>query len=83
MQPYLCKSVYLEVQKSFVVEESDEDMADTDGGKGNAYDEGEEDEIIESDLELEGETVEPDNDPPQKVFLSSSLNCIFNFIVLF
>ncbi|KAG2681453.1 hypothetical protein I3760_11G145500 [Carya illinoinensis] len=57
--------------KSFVVEESDEDMADTDGGKGNAYDEGEEDEIIESDLELEGETVEPDNDPPQKMGDSS------------
>lgn len=27
-----------------------------------------EDEIIESDVELEGEIVEPDNDPPQKVF---------------
>lgn len=65
------------------MEESDEDMADTDGGKGNAYDEGEEDEIIESDLELEGETVEPDNDPPQQVFFSSSLNCIFYFINFF
>lgn len=27
----------------------------------------EEDEIVESDIEFEGETVEPDNDPPQKV----------------
>jgi suppressor of tumorigenicity protein 13 len=26
-----------------------------------------EDEIMESDIELEGEAVEPDNDPPQKV----------------
>lgn len=26
-----------------------------------------EDEIMESDIELEGEVVEPDNDPPQKV----------------
>ena len=30
----------------------------------------EEEEIIESDLELEGDTVDPDNDPPQKVLLS-------------
>lgn len=29
----------------------------------------EEDEIIESDVELDGETVEPDDDPAQKVFL--------------
>lgn len=29
----------------------------------------EEEEIIESDLELEGDTVDPDNDPPQKVLL--------------
>lgn len=26
------------------------------------------DDIVESDIELEGETVEPDNDPPQKVW---------------
>lgn len=25
------------------------------------------DDVVESDIELEGETVEPDNDPPQKV----------------
>jgi suppressor of tumorigenicity protein 13 len=50
--------------ESFVVEESDEDM---DGGKGNADDEVEEDEIVESDVELEGETVEHDIDPPQKM----------------
>jgi len=48
-----------------VVEESDEDM---DAGKGHADDEAdEEDEIIESDVELEGEIVEADNDPAQKV----------------
>lgn len=35
----------------------------------------EDDEIIESDVELEGETVEPDHDPPQKVRFS----CILNF----
>ena len=38
-------------------EESDDDMEETE----------EEDEIVESDVELEGDTVEPDNDPPQKV----------------
>lgn len=48
-----------------MVEETDEDM---DGAQGNADDEEEEAEIVESDIELEGETVEPDNDPPQKVF---------------
>ncbi|KAK8584404.1 hypothetical protein V6N13_109801 [Hibiscus sabdariffa] len=53
--------------KSYVVEESDEEMADG-GEKINAEEEEEEeDEIIESDIELEGETVEPDNDPPQKM----------------
>jgi suppressor of tumorigenicity protein 13 len=57
------------VQGSFVVEESDDDMADIDGGKGNADEEVEEDDILESDIDLEGETVEPDSDPPQKVFL--------------
>ncbi|KAL6001435.1 hypothetical protein ACLOJK_007173 [Asimina triloba] len=30
-----------------------------------------EDEIIESDIELEGEVVEPDNDPPQQMGDSS------------
>ncbi|XP_050267141.1 FAM10 family protein At4g22670 [Quercus robur] len=51
--------------RSYVVEESDEDM---DAGKGNADDEAdEEDEIIESDVELEGEIVEADNDPAQKM----------------
>jgi len=68
------------VQRSFVVEESDEDM---DGGKGNADDEVEEDEIVESDVELEGETVEPDCDPPQKVFFLFKSNRISNCIVIF
>ncbi|XP_022759132.1 FAM10 family protein At4g22670-like isoform X2 [Durio zibethinus] len=53
--------------KSYVVEESDEELAD-DGEKINVEEEEEEeDEIIESDVELEDDTVEPDNDPPQKM----------------
>lgn len=68
------------------MEESDDDMADMDGGKGNADEEVEEDEIVESDIELEGETVEPDSDPPQKVFfllfeLKSHFYCIVIFLV--
>lgn len=46
------------------MEESDDDMQDKEAQKSA---EEEEDEIVESDIELEGETVEPDNDPPQKV----------------
>lgn len=52
-----------------MAEESDEDMSDTEG-VGTKVEEEEEDEIIESDIEIEGETVEPDIDPPQKVPLS-------------
>ncbi|OMP02200.1 Heat shock chaperonin-binding protein [Corchorus capsularis] len=52
--------------KSFVEEESDEEVGD-EGEKINVEEEEEEDEIMESDIELEGETVEPDNDPPQKM----------------
>ncbi|EOY24457.1 hypothetical protein QUC31_008754 [Theobroma cacao] len=52
--------------KSFVVEGSDDEMAD-EGEKLNVEEEEEEDEIVESDIELEGDTVEPDNDPPQKM----------------
>lgn len=48
------------------MDESDEDMAEDEGKHGNVEEE-EEDEIIESDIELEGDIVEPDNDPPQKV----------------
>ena len=49
-------------------EESDEDdMEDTEDPKPKMEEEEEEDEIVESDVELEGDTVEPDNDPPQKV----------------
>ncbi|KAK4843675.1 hypothetical protein QYF36_011359 [Acer negundo] len=56
--------------KSYVVEEeSDEEMGE-DEGKKNVEEE-EEDEIIESDVELEGDIVEPDNDPPQKMGDSS------------
>lgn len=47
------------------VYDSDEDVEDKENDfKMNSESE---DELIESDLELEGETVEPDNDPPQKV----------------
>ena len=57
------------------MEESDEDM---DAGKGNADDEAdEEDEIIESDVELEGEIVEADNDPAQKVLSFFSISIEF------
>lgn len=59
------------------MEESDEDM---DAGKGNADDEAdEEDEIIESDVELEGEIVEADNDPAQKVLSFFYFNRILHF----
>ncbi|KAJ0922803.1 putative hsp70-interacting protein [Helianthus annuus] len=46
--------------KSYVVEESNEEVE-------HPQEEEEEDEIVESDIEFEGETVEPDNDPPQKM----------------
>lgn len=42
----------------------------------------EEEEIVESDIELEGETVEPDDDPLQKVICLLILfffNCLFCF----
>ncbi|GAB4834242.1 hypothetical protein Ancab_032508 [Ancistrocladus abbreviatus] len=55
-------------QKSYTVEESDDDMADAEASNvGGVGEEEEDDEIVESDIELEGETVEPDNDPPQKM----------------
>ncbi|KAJ7944789.1 TPR repeat-containing thioredoxin TDX [Quillaja saponaria] len=59
-----------EYTKPSYVVESDDDIEDFGSGQGNV-DEEEEDEIIESDIELEGETVEPDNDPPQKMGDSS------------
>nr|DAD18600.1 TPA_asm: hypothetical protein HUJ06_020063 [Nelumbo nucifera] len=58
--------------KTQMVNESDEEMDDLEG-KGShpegstTADEGYESELIESDIELEGETLEPDNDPPQKM----------------
>ncbi|KAF3448397.1 hypothetical protein FNV43_RR09110 [Rhamnella rubrinervis] len=55
--------------KSYVVDESDEDMVDNEETQGNVDEE--DDEIVESDVELEGETVEPDHDPPQKMGDSS------------
>lgn len=51
------------------MDESDEDVEDIEEEHRpqEAAVEEEEDEIVESDMELEGETVEPDNDAPQKV----------------
>ncbi|KAI7734596.1 hypothetical protein M8C21_010813, partial [Ambrosia artemisiifolia] len=51
--------------KPYVVEESDEEV------EPPHEEEEEEDEIVESDIEFEGDTVEPDNDPPQKMGDSS------------
>lgn len=58
-------------KKSYVVEESDEEMEEKEESQvePQVEEEEEEEEIIESDLELEGDTVDPDNDPPQKVLL--------------
>lgn len=47
--------------------DSDDDIEDAVGEEQVKVDEVEEDEIVESDVELEGETVDPDDDPPQKV----------------
>nr|CAD1843559.1 unnamed protein product [Ananas comosus var. bracteatus] len=56
--------------KSHVADEMDDDLDDDDAADVKdatpVHDELD-DEIIESDIELEGETVEPDNDPPQKM----------------
>lgn len=53
-------------------QESDDSMPnaydDNKKAKQKVKDEGFEDEIVESDIEFEGEVIEPDNDPPQKVF---------------
>ena len=46
------------------MEESDDDIDDAEANVPEAE---EEDAIVESDVELDGDTVEPDNDPPQKV----------------
>ena len=62
------------------MDESDDDMVDNEDTKKNVDEEEEEDdEIIESDIELEGDIVEPDNDPPQKVCLWKFLFILFYF----
>lgn len=66
------------LQKSYTVEESDDEFEDTEEPQPPAEEE-EESEIIESDIELEGETVEPDNDPPQKVLLTHTTPFLINF----
>ncbi|GAB2274110.1 hypothetical protein Dimus_008881 [Dionaea muscipula] len=54
--------------RAFNIDESDEDVEDEEApAVGEVEEEEEEDEIIESDVELEGEIVERDNDPPQKM----------------
>lgn len=57
--------------------DSDDDIEDAVGEEQVKVDEVEEDEIVESDVELEGETVDPDDDPPQKVsiFFKKKINC--------
>ncbi|OVA19536.1 Heat shock chaperonin-binding [Macleaya cordata] len=62
--------------KSRAVDESDEDIEDVEDEDSHstkpAEDQGyESDEIVESDIELEGDVVEPDNDPLQKMGDSS------------
>lgn len=65
------------------MEESDEELADA-GEKINIEEEEEEveDEIIESDIELEGDMVEPDNESPQKVLSYFPISFCFNFFKL-
>ncbi|CAN6460930.1 unnamed protein product [Victoria cruziana] len=53
-------------QKGPVPDESDEDIQDLEEEDVHVG-ANEEPEIVESDVELEGEVVEPDNDPPQKM----------------
>lgn len=58
------------MQKSHAVDASDDEMDDdeNDANIKETVEEEEEPEIIESDIELdESDTVEPDNDEPQKV----------------
>lgn len=63
------------------MEESDEDEMDEvkETAEPQQHYEEEEEEIVESDVELEGETVEPDNDPPQKVYIVD-LHCVFLYV---
>lgn len=77
----------MDLQKSYVVDESDDDMDEVEEPPHQPVYEEEEAEIVESDVELEGETVEPDNDPPQKVSNSTTLPfliliCYFLFYFL-
>ncbi|KAF8380461.1 hypothetical protein HHK36_027947 [Tetracentron sinense] len=58
--------------KSQTVDVIDEDMLDFDEephsqGAANPLDEGNQSDLIESDIEIEGDIIEPDNDPPQKM----------------
>ncbi|KAK1404751.1 putative vacuolar protein sorting-associated protein 16-like [Heracleum sosnowskyi] len=69
-----------QLQEACQVDESDEDDSHEDLDKMEEVGEAkcktvyEEEELIESDIEFEGETVEPDNDPPQKVFCLMTLH---------
>lgn len=57
-------------------EASDDEMEEPEEPKVEEEEE-EEDEIVESDVELEGDTVEPDNDPPQKVKLPNKASAFW------
>lgn len=62
--------------KAYEVDDSDEDDMDEVKETGGVPVYEEEDEIVESDVELEGETVEPDHDPPQKVIIFQCTLCL-------
>lgn len=67
---YISCDLLCGLQKSHVVEGSDDDMEDAqyEDTSKNGADVEEEPEIIESDIELDdSEVVESDNDPPQQV----------------
>lgn len=64
--------------------DSDDDIEDAVGEEQVKVDEVEEDEIVESDVELEGETVDPDDDPPQKVSIfKKKKNQLWSIFVAF
>lgn len=69
------------IQKARDVDESDEDdIAEAKPHVEEVVEEEEEEEIVESDVELEGDIVEPDNDPPQKVYFIFYFCGIYMFI---
>lgn len=65
------------LQKGKMNNENDNSMPnayeETKRANQKVEDEEADNEIVESDLEFDGEVVEPDNDPPQKVFHLTSM----------